>query len=356
MGKCACCGKPGKTSKCGRCGSTGYCSQACQKKHWREHKSNCELTREEKCSRVFPSLKDKCISQESEYFRFSTLAAASYDLGHWEHAKNYLLDALNHTSDDAETHMALVNLADTYGKLLDFHNALNIIVRLRSSNRCSKQADTFLCLAKLYSNIRKTDKVVENCKKAWAALSDQSDDVEHDKLTILNLMCTAIIHGTQTDHAKKGIRDWINVQKTQLGLQYPELERNIELAGVTYQSSTTELQGICKGLRTCAHNKLRYTNVARAEKYLQLASLEYQLQRYSECLRHAERAIHMLAPLGALVEVAEAFGLKGQAAEKLDQSDIAKKCAAESAKKWTDVLEKWNAPSPTIPRENKNGD
>ncbi|KXZ48845.1 hypothetical protein GPECTOR_25g430 [Gonium pectorale] len=42
---CACCSQPLKTGglpqRCGKCKSVYYCSQACQKKHWSEHKPHC---------------------------------------------------------------------------------------------------------------------------------------------------------------------------------------------------------------------------------------------------------------------------------------------------------------------------
>lgn len=46
--KCACCGVTKRESnrllKCGRCKSVSYCTEACQKKHWKEggHKSVCK--------------------------------------------------------------------------------------------------------------------------------------------------------------------------------------------------------------------------------------------------------------------------------------------------------------------------
>ena len=46
MEKCRACEKTG-TAKCARCESESYCSKACQKQHWPEHKAAC-FTKEER--------------------------------------------------------------------------------------------------------------------------------------------------------------------------------------------------------------------------------------------------------------------------------------------------------------------
>jgi hypothetical protein len=42
---CAACGKEG-TSVCGRCKKVSYCGPACQKAHWKSHKTTCQLSLE----------------------------------------------------------------------------------------------------------------------------------------------------------------------------------------------------------------------------------------------------------------------------------------------------------------------
>ena len=41
MATCAKCGKPGAANTCGRCKQAKYCSQDCQRAHWKEHKQSC---------------------------------------------------------------------------------------------------------------------------------------------------------------------------------------------------------------------------------------------------------------------------------------------------------------------------
>lgn len=40
---CDCCGGGHGNLKCSRCRSVFYCSRACQKKHWKEHKKWCDI-------------------------------------------------------------------------------------------------------------------------------------------------------------------------------------------------------------------------------------------------------------------------------------------------------------------------
>eukprot|EP00729_Bicosta_minor_P006123 gene6123-35054_t len=41
--KCDACQKPGTRSVCKGCAKGRYCSRACQKSHWAEHKASCEV-------------------------------------------------------------------------------------------------------------------------------------------------------------------------------------------------------------------------------------------------------------------------------------------------------------------------